>query len=121
MTYPYRAYGLTLGCDTPVSALRQERTEPERFDIAVSLGPETDWVREARRLPSRLEHPRPGEVERDNSPFTLTSFKPTEAEHSCSRRSNLGIISCLFAGLVTCPTLANETQSRDESIHSVFG
>ena len=74
MTYPYRAYGLTLGCDTRVSALRQERTEPERFDIAVSLGPETDWVREARRLPSRLEHPRPGEVERDNSPFTLTSF-----------------------------------------------
>ena len=74
MTYPYRAYGLTLGCDTPVSALRQERTEPERFDIAVSFGPETDWVREARRLPSRLEHPRPGEVERDNSPFTLTSF-----------------------------------------------
>jgi len=74
VTYPYRAYGLTLGCDTPVSALRQERTEPERFDIAVSFGPETDWVREARRLPSRLEHPRPGEVERDNSPFTLTSF-----------------------------------------------
>ena len=74
MTYPYRAYGLTLGCDTRVSALRQERTEPERFDIAVSLGPETDWVREARRLPSRLEHPRPGEIERDNSPFTLTSF-----------------------------------------------
>jgi len=74
VTYPYRAYGLTLGCDTRVSALRQERTEPERFDIAVSLGPETDWVREARRLPSRLEHPRPGEVERDNSPFTLTSF-----------------------------------------------
>ena len=74
MTYPYRAYGLTLGCDTPVSALRQERTEPERYDIVVSLGPETDWVREARRLPSQLEHPRPGEAERDNSPFTLTSF-----------------------------------------------
>ncbi len=74
MTYSYRAYGLTLGCDTPVSALRQERTEPERYDVVVSLGPETDWVREARRLPSQLEHPRPGEAERDNSPFTLTSF-----------------------------------------------
>ncbi len=74
MIYPYRAYGLTLSCDTPVSALRQELTEPERYDIVVSLGPETDWVLEARRLPSRLEHPRSGEVERDNSPFTLTSF-----------------------------------------------
>ena len=72
--FPYRAYGLTLGCNTPVSALRQERTEPERYDMVVSLGPEADWVREARRLPSRLEHPRPGEIERDNSPFTLTSF-----------------------------------------------
>jgi len=78
VTYPYRAYGLTLGCDTRVSALRQERTEPERFDIAVSLGPETDWVREARRLPSRLEHPRPGEVERDNSPCTLTTYGARE-------------------------------------------
>ena len=74
MTYPYRAYGLTLSCDTPVSALRLERTDLERYDIMVSLGPEPDWVREARRLPSHLEHPRPGETERDNSPFTLTSF-----------------------------------------------
>jgi len=72
--YPYRVYGLTLGCDTPVSALRPEPTDLEHFDIAVSLGPETDWVREARRLPSRIEHPRPGEIERDDSPFTLTSY-----------------------------------------------
>jgi hypothetical protein len=74
VTYPYRAYGLTLGCDTPVSALRQEPTDFERYEVAVSLGPETDWVREARRLPSHREHPRPGEVERDNSPFSLTSY-----------------------------------------------
>ncbi len=74
MTYLYCVYGLTLGCDAPVSALRQEHTDLKRFDIAVSLGPETDWVREARRLPSHLERPRPGEVERDNSPFTLTSY-----------------------------------------------
>ncbi len=74
VTYPYRAYGLTLGSDTPVSALRPEPSEHDRYDIVVSLGPETDWVREARRLPSRLEHPRPGEIERDDSPFTLTSY-----------------------------------------------
>src|SRR6266850_6464175 len=74
VTYSYRAYGLTLGCDTPVSALRQEHTDLECYDIMVSLGPETDWVRKAKRLPSRIEHPRPGEIERDNSPFTLTSY-----------------------------------------------
>jgi hypothetical protein len=74
VTYPYRAYGLTFGCDTPISALRQEPTALERYDITVNLGPETDWVREARRLPSRLEHPRPGEIERDNSPFIFTSY-----------------------------------------------
>jgi len=74
VTYPYRAYGLTFACDSPISALPLEPTDLEHFDIAVSLGPETDWVREARRLPSRLEHPRPGEVERDNSPFSLTSY-----------------------------------------------
>jgi hypothetical protein len=73
--YPYRAYGLTLGSDTPISALRQEPTALERYDIIVSLGPETDWVREARRLPSRQEHPKPGVVEEEyDSPFTLTSF-----------------------------------------------
>ncbi len=74
MTYPYRAYGLTLGCDTPVSALRQEHIDLERYDIVVSLGPKPDWVREARRLPSHLEHPRPGDIEQDSSPFALTSY-----------------------------------------------
>jgi len=74
VAYPYRAYGLTLSCNTPVPALRQEHTYLERYDIVVTLGPETDWVREARRLPSRVEHPTSGGVERDNSPFTLTSY-----------------------------------------------
>jgi hypothetical protein len=78
VTFPYRAYGLTLGCDTSVSALRQERIALERYDLRVSLGPEPDWVREATRLPSQLQHPRPGEIERDNSPFTLTSFGARE-------------------------------------------
>jgi hypothetical protein len=78
VTYPYRAYGLTLGSDTPVFALRQERADFKRYDIVVSLGPETDWVREARRLPSRLEYPKPGEVERENSPFSLISYGAAE-------------------------------------------
>ena len=78
VTYPYRAYGLTLSSDTPVSALRQKPTNLEPHDIAVSLGPEPDWVRKAKRLPSRLERPRPGEVERDDSPFTLTSYGAEE-------------------------------------------
>ena len=75
MIFPYRMYGLTLGCDSPVSALRQETTKLVRYDLEVSLGPESDWVREARRLPSRLEHPKPGVLEEEyDSPFTLTSF-----------------------------------------------
>ncbi len=74
MTYPYRAYGLTFGCDTPVSALQQERAHPQCNDIVVNLGPEIDWVREARRLPSRREHSELGEVEQENSPFALTSY-----------------------------------------------
>lgn len=78
MIYPYRAYGLALGCNTPISALRQEPIDLERYDLVVCLGPEPDWVREARRLPSRLAHPRSGEVERDNSPFTLTSYGARE-------------------------------------------
>jgi hypothetical protein len=78
VTYLYRVYGFTLGCDTPVFALRQEHTDLGRYDIMVALGPETYWVREARRLPSRIEHPSPGEVERDDSPFTLTSYGAAE-------------------------------------------
>jgi hypothetical protein len=78
VTYSYRAYGLALSCDTPVSALREERTARERYDLGVTLGPEPHWVREARRLPSRLEHPRPGDVEGDNSPFALTSYGARE-------------------------------------------
>ena len=78
VTYPYRAYGLTLGSDTPVFALRQERANLKRYDIVVSLGPETDWVREARRLPSCLEYPKLGELERENSPFSLISYGAME-------------------------------------------
>ena len=74
MTYLYRAYGLILECDTPVSALHQVRAHPQRYDIVVNLGPEVGWVREAGRLPSRLEHPELREVEKENSPFALTSY-----------------------------------------------
>ena len=72
--FPYRAYGLTFNCNTSVSAFAQESTDLQRYDLFVSLGPEQDWVREARGLPSHLEHPRLGEVGRENSPFTLTSL-----------------------------------------------
>ena len=75
MTHPYRAYGLTIGSDTPVAALRQESSNRDSHDILLSLGPEPDWVREARRLPAHLEHPKPGVLEEEyDSPFTLTSF-----------------------------------------------
>lgn len=72
--YLYRVYGLALGCDAPISAHQQERTELDQYDIFVSLGPEPDWVGGGRHLPSHLEHPKPGEAERDNSPFVLASY-----------------------------------------------
>ena len=78
MTYPYRAYGLTLGSDTPVLALRQEPPDLKRYDIVVSFGPESDWVREARRLPSRVEYPKLGDVELENPTFSLISYGATE-------------------------------------------
>jgi hypothetical protein len=78
VTYPYRAYGLTLGSDTPVFALRQERADLKWYDIVVSLGPETDWVREAKRLPSHLEYPKLGEVELENPAFSLISYGAAE-------------------------------------------
>ena len=78
MTYPYRAYGLTLGSDTPVFALRQERADLKQYDIVVSLGPETDWVREAKCLPSHVEYPKLGEVELENPAFSLISYGAAE-------------------------------------------
>jgi hypothetical protein len=79
VTYSYRAYGLTLGSNTPVDALRQESSNLDSHDILLSLGPETAWVREALRLPSKLEHPKPGVLEEEyDSPFTLTSFGAQE-------------------------------------------
>ena len=74
MIYSYRAYGLTFSSDTPVSALREERTCLSRHDVVMSFGPKPDWVREAVRLPSRVDRPRAGEAEEPDSPFTLTSF-----------------------------------------------
>jgi len=72
--YSYRAYGLTFSSDTAVPALRKEPEHLRRPDVVMSLGPEPDWVREATRLPFRVERPRAGEVEGHDSPFTLTAF-----------------------------------------------
>ena len=74
VSYSYRAYGVTFGCDTPVPAFAQEATDLKQCDLFVSLAPEPDWVRLARSLPSHLEHPSTRGVGRDHSPFTLTSF-----------------------------------------------
>ena len=75
MIYSYRVYGLTLNSDTAVPALRKERTRVSRPEVVISLGSEPDWVREAVRLPSRVDRPTAGNpAEEPDSPFTLTSF-----------------------------------------------
>ena len=74
MTYSYRVYGLNLRSDTAISSLPVEHTDFEPPDIAMSLGPEPEWARDAMRLSHRMNTPRAGEAEGDDSPFTLTSF-----------------------------------------------
>jgi hypothetical protein len=74
VSYFYRAYGLTFCSDTAVPAFPKESNELKRYDLFMSLGPEQDWVRDTKLLPSELEFPRLGEAGRDNSPLTLTSF-----------------------------------------------
>ena len=74
MISSYRAYGLTLTSDTPVSALRTEIADVEQPDLEMNLGPEPDWVREAMRLPFRVDRPRAARVEGDDSLFTFTEF-----------------------------------------------
>lgn len=74
MIYSYRAYGLTFSSDTAVPALKKEHRYFRRPDVVMSLGPEPDWVRQAVRLPFRVDRPKAGEAEGDDSPFTLTSF-----------------------------------------------
>jgi len=73
--YSYRAYGLTLSSDTAVSPLRVEGTDFKLTDIAMSFGPEPEWVRNAVRLSHRISRPRTGG---DDSPFTLTLFGEQE-------------------------------------------
>ena len=74
MTYSYRVYGLSLRSDTAISPLPLEHTDFEPPDIAMSLGPEPEWARDAMRLSHRMNTPRAGEAEGDDSPFALTSF-----------------------------------------------
>ena len=78
MIYSYRVYGLTLSSDTAISALRKERTPLSRPEVVISLRSEPDWVREAVRLPSRVNRPSAREAEEPDSPFTLTSFGERE-------------------------------------------
>jgi len=72
--YSYRAYGLALSSDTVVPALREERSELQLPDIAMSFGPRPDWVQDALRLPQQLDRPRLGSDRADDSPFTLNTF-----------------------------------------------
>jgi len=74
VTYLYHAYGLTLASDTRIPGLKNDG-EFGRPDLALSFGSEPDWVREARRLPCRLDHPKPHTLDRSVSvASTLMSF-----------------------------------------------
>ncbi len=75
MTYFYHAYGVTLASDTPIPGLEQASSGFGRPHLGLSFGSEPDWVRDARRLPCRLDHPKPSALDRnDSAGATLTSF-----------------------------------------------
>jgi hypothetical protein len=75
VTHSYHAYGLTLASDTPLPGLKQTGSDSARPDLAASFGAEPDWVREAKYLPCRRDHPRPNALDRnDSAASTVTSF-----------------------------------------------
>ena len=78
MTHSYRAYGLRIKSDRPVSALQEKPAHFERPDVSISLSEMPEWVRNAMRLPFQQERPRTGKASGDDSPFTLTSFGDRE-------------------------------------------
>jgi hypothetical protein len=78
MTYTYRAYGVTLSSDSLLPGLPKEHSRFEQPDIVLDLGPRPAWVLDATRLPSRIEHPKPGAPRGDDSGFMLASFGAAE-------------------------------------------
>jgi hypothetical protein len=75
VTHFYHAYGVTLASDTPIPGLKQIDSHVGRPDLALSFGLEPDWVREAKRLPCRLDHPKPSALDRNESAGAMvTSF-----------------------------------------------
>lgn len=75
MRYFYHAYGVTLASDTSIPGLKQTDSDFGRPDVSLSFGPEPDWVREAKRLPCLLDHPRPNALgQNDSEASRLTSF-----------------------------------------------
>lgn len=74
MTYSYRAYGLALCSDTQLPGLSQYPNQFGNFDVVLSFGSQPEWLQQAVRLPSSVEHPEPESLERDDPTFTLTSF-----------------------------------------------
>jgi hypothetical protein len=78
VTYTYRVYGVTLSSDRLLPGLQKDHSRFEQPDIVLDLGPRPAWVQDANRLPSRIEHPKPGAPRGDDSGFTLTSFGAAE-------------------------------------------
>lgn len=72
--YCYRAYGLTLGSDTPSPALRESQGRRASPDVLISLRHKPQWVHGLQRLACEVMGPAPGTASGDDSPFSLTSF-----------------------------------------------
>ena len=74
MTLRYRIYGLNLTSDFPIPGLREKTEISANPDVIVQLGPEPEWVSNARRLPSLMLQSIPASPETKDPAVLLTSL-----------------------------------------------
>jgi hypothetical protein len=73
LKYSYRAYGLNLASNLPVSGLGAEHIDFHKPDLVLELGFEPDWARAGMRLPSSTRSNSPAAPETADPAFCLSA------------------------------------------------
>jgi hypothetical protein len=73
LKYSYRAYGLNLASNLPVSGLGAEHIDFHKPDLVLELGFEPDWARAGLRLPSSTRSNSPAAPETADPAFCLSA------------------------------------------------
>ena len=72
MTYCYRAYGVGIISDTKIAGLEPKTPGSTKFSLKFESGPEPQWSRHARSLPSRVLSQLPADQKNADPAFVLT-------------------------------------------------